>query len=96
MICGAQLPAGEEWVWGSLVLTMSGARGSGGLAPGEILATGDVLYPNFSVGGEAVGRTGWEELGGPAAQPPARARVRLAVPGLLASALLTASPTTRT
>lgn len=70
-----QLPAQsclvERSGFGSLALTMSGARGSGRLAPGEILATGDVPYPrDFSVGGEAVGRTGWEALRGVGSSAP--------------------------
>lgn len=44
---------------GAFVLTVSGARVSGRLELGEILATGGVLYPvDFSVGREAVGRAG--------------------------------------
>lgn len=45
---------------GALVLTMSEARGSGRLAPGEILATGDILCSSFSVGGNVLDRPGWE------------------------------------
>ena len=49
---------------------MSGARVSGRLALGEILATGDVLYPvDFSVGGGAVGRADRKALRGWEAQP---------------------------
>ena len=75
---------GEEGVGsGFLSLTMSGARGSGRLPPGEILATGDVPYPTgLSVGGEAEGRlagrcsegpaqrTGLPGPGAPASRPP--------------------------
>ena len=44
---------------GAFVLTVSGARVSGRLELGEILATGGVLYPvDFSVGREAMGRAG--------------------------------------
>lgn len=64
----ASLPPGAARQKG--VLTMSGARVSGRLALGEILATGDVLYPvDFSVGGGAVGRADRKALRGWAAQP---------------------------
>lgn len=72
MLDGAQgsLSVPEDSVWhvagagrgglGSLILTMSEARGSGRLAPGEILAAGDILCPSFSVGGKVMHRPGWE------------------------------------
>lgn len=72
MLNGAQgsLSVPEDSMWhvagvgrgglGSLVLTMSEAHGSGRLAPGEILATGDILCSSFSVGGNVLDRPGWE------------------------------------
>lgn len=55
----------ERSGFGFFVFIMFGVRGLGRLVFGEILVIGDVSYfRDFFVGGEVVGRIGWEAFRG--------------------------------